>query len=118
MNGENKILPLQPEIKPGGIHAYYTKSNFFRTIHADGVIGGNTGVLDELQISLWSQRACYPERVTQGSDGTEILQERVAKPGLERELEVSVVMNLPTAKSFSDWLKTAIENAEKAKIKK
>jgi hypothetical protein len=94
---------------------HYLKSPDFRTIHADGIIGGITpqGILHG---SLWAQRAPIPREVTMvvepdGKLGQEVA--RVGRDGVVRELQVDVMFNLAAALEIRDWLDKQIEQLEK-----
>jgi hypothetical protein len=109
----------RPTFPPSGekVKFHYEKGNFFRVIHVDGAIGGLTPTLD-IFLSIYNQRAPIPQitvqRVTSSSQlGEEVLEERVQKDGVFREVEVGLVMNLTVAKALHQWLTEKIEIAEK-----
>jgi hypothetical protein len=64
-----------------------------------------------VNISFYSERAAIPLRtsipIIDGKPGAEIVLE--SKPGLVRELEVDVTMDLNTALSFHIWLREKLE---------
>ncbi len=96
---------------------HYEKSHLFRIVHVDGAIGGLTPTLD-LFISIYNQRAPIPKVTVQkvspgGQLGDEVIEERVQKEGVFREVEVGLVMNLNVAKALSQWLIDKIDLAEK-----
>jgi hypothetical protein len=85
----------------------YIKSNFFRVIHADGVWGGPT-LQGNIQACFFSERAPIPRRVVyrvseDATVGDEIIEERVSRDSMVREVEVEVVLSLQTAKILRDW---------------
>ncbi len=95
----------------------YLKSNFFRIVHADGLIGSTTPTL-ELLVHFWSERFPIPAQVThevatEGTLGEEIKERRVSRQAVVRELEVGIVMHLDVARTFRDWLTRKIEETEK-----
>ena len=95
----------------------YIKSNFFRVIHADGVVGSVTPRLG-IHMDFWSERLAIPKRVVHnvepdGTLGEEIRDEREARDALVREVEVGVVVDLGTAKSIAKWLAEKIARAER-----
>ena len=113
--------PMTPSSKPPSgeekITFHYEKSSQFRVIHVDGAVGGLTPTL-EVFVSIYNQRAPIPKVTVQkilpnGQLGDEIVEERVQKPGVFREVEVGLVMNLNVAKALHQWLGEKIELAEK-----
>jgi hypothetical protein len=93
----------------------YIKSNFFRVIHVDGIEGGVTPSSD-IYINLYSERFSIPKkRVYElDSEGSldEVVEERDDLNSVIREIDVSAVMSLDTAKALVEWLKDMIEIAE------
>lgn len=86
----------------------WTRSNHFRVIHADGAYGGLTPY-GNVFFTLYSDHPVFPETTVhsvseEGVLGPEISGEKKLKDGVERELEVSVVMALPAAKALHAWL--------------
>jgi hypothetical protein len=110
---------MRPTFPPSGdkIKFYYEKGNFFRVIHVDGAVGGLTPTLDVF-LSIYNQRAPIPQVSVQkvapsGQLGEELMEERVQKDGVFREVEVGLVMNLNVARALQQWLTEKIELAEK-----
>jgi hypothetical protein len=93
----------------------YIKSNFFRVIHVDGIEGGVTPSSD-IYINLYSERFSIPKkRVYElDSEGSldEVVEERDDLNSVIREIDVSAVMSIDTAKALFEWLKDMIEIAE------
>lgn len=112
MPNDAKITTQQPEIAMSEIPVYYVKSNFYRVIHADGVYGGGTPTPGNIMMTIFSHRIAFPEKIVNDSFGNEIPGKRVVKSGFENELEVSVVMDLATAKVMYQWLDNVIKNTE------
>src|SRR5262245_44693315 len=91
----------------------YLKSTQFRVIHADGVVGGPTPK-GALLLSFWNERAPIPQQVTYRVEpspsgkgvklGDEILDLRVARESIVREVEVGIYMDYDTAEALNDWL--------------
>lgn len=112
----DKIEPNEP--KSGMIADFdYIKSNFFRVIHVDGVLGGfnSRGLLN---IDLWSERPPIPThaeyKIIDGKTfGEEIVERRLGRKSMIREVEAAVVMDLQLAKAFHGWLTAKIEELEK-----
>lgn len=92
---------------------HYIKSALFRTIHTDGIIGG-LNPNGFLSFALWNERAAIPRKLTHkvNPDGTlgEII-EKEARIGVVREMDVEVVMSVPTAKALKEWLEQKIAEA-------
>jgi hypothetical protein len=102
--------------QPDGQHELnftYYKSNYFRVIHADGAWGGITP-RGNIHISLYSERVALPDTsvvVVSGKTRQPVKPEKVqAKSVCVRELEVDVIMDLPTAISVRNWLTEHIDN--------
>jgi hypothetical protein len=96
------------EDAPKRVSFHFIKSNSFRVIHVDGAHGGiNPNLM--IQMALFSERIPIPQRSVQeirpdGSLGDEIWEERIAREGLIREVEVEAIMDLGTARSIIQWL--------------
>ena len=95
----------------------YIKSNHFRVVHADGVMGNETPGND-LFIGFYNERIPLPDALTyeideEGNLGKEILEERNVKTdGILREVEVGVVLDLDMAKALVLWLSSMIQQIE------
>lgn len=95
----------------------YIKSNYFRVIHAEGVIGG-LGPRGQVQIAIWNERWPIPKQTAHELDsrgilGEEVRQDRVTRDAVVREVEAEIVMDLDTARKTREWLQKMIEAAEK-----
>jgi hypothetical protein len=102
--------------EPRRVTIDYLKSNLFRVIHADGVVGGLTPRLD-LHIDFWNERIPIPKQIahsitSDGHMGEEIREGRLSRSSLVREVEVGIVMSVNNAKAFRDWLDERIREAE------
>ena len=100
----------------------YIKSNQFRVIHGDGVIGSITPK-GNLFVGVFSERAAIPQHVVfnahtvetsaEGSKpfrlGEEVPELRVGRDGIVRETEVGIVLDLEVAQAVYDWLGKKIE---------
>lgn len=97
---------------------HYLKSNHFRVVHADGLIGSLTPK-DNVFISFYSERSPMPDYVSfeitpDGELGKEVLEERkTSGADLVREVEVGVVFDIDFARSFAVWLTEIIQQFEK-----
>jgi hypothetical protein len=102
---------MSENVSPSAVKFHLVKGNFFRVIHADGVIGGITPGR-EIFLSLFSERGAIPQLIEQainadGSLGAEI--KRSGKEGIVREIEIGVMLNAKTAKLIADWLSKQAE---------
>ena len=94
----------------------YIKANQFRMIHVDGLFGGispNSNIF----MSLWSERWPIPKQTAHklskdGSIQGEILEERVSRDAIVREIDVGVVMNINVAIQMREWLNDKIKAAQ------
>ena len=95
--------------KTVAVPVHYEKSNLFRVIHADGVIGNILPSGRAMNIAFYSERLPFPKEdiYDVAADGN-MLSPREGggqrKSGFYREIEMSAVMDWETAKSLSDWL--------------
>ena len=89
----------------------YIKSNSFRVIHGNGVLGGLTPSGD-IHMAVWNQRQPYPKRVSYAVTSDQQLGDQVeldVREGLVREVEVGVVMSPSTALEVIEWLQRQLE---------
>lgn len=111
--------PITPGIdrETGRIRFDYIKGNYFRVIHVDGVYGGNSPRGGHIQMAVWNERWPIPKQTVhqfeQGKPlGKEILDERVARDAIVREVEVQLMMDIAMAKRMRDWLDDKIQHVE------
>lgn len=115
---ENKELQQQDDSPPSEeIRFNYIKSNLFRVVRVDGIWAGITPNLD-IHINLCSERFPIPQQTLHkidpdGAIGEEIVDARISRDGIVREVEVGAVMNISTAKSLIELLQEIIEQVEK-----
>src|SRR6476646_1778476 len=95
---EAKINVQQSEAQALEIPIYYVKSNYYRVIHMDGIYGGGAPTIGNIVMTVFSHRLPLPEKAVNDASGREIAEKRIVKFGIENELEVSLVMELNTAK--------------------
>lgn len=93
---------------PSSILMHYLKSPMFRTIHADGLFGGITP-RKNIHMSFWNERSPIPQIIEHkvkpdGTLGEEIIEARIGKNGIVREIDVDVIFDLTTAISIREWL--------------
>ncbi len=88
----------------------FIKGNFFRVIHADGAWGG-IDPRGHIQFALYNERRPIPRVTAMEVRGGQPTPERIEEeePGMVREVEVEVIMDLATAISFRSWLDDKIE---------
>jgi len=103
---------------PAALRIHYIKSNAFRVVHADGVIGGPTPN-GHLHASFYSERLPIPTVTVQTlrdvGGGRAVLGDetlREGKDGMIREVEVGVTMTLELAKKLHAWLGNHIGHIE------
>lgn len=106
----------QPGANSKTIQFSYIKSNHYRVIHADGMIGGAVHKA-RLVLSFFSERIPIPQVQTyelnaDGSLGEEQITSRVVRSGVVREVEASVSLDLRTAKAVRDSLSERIASME------
>lgn len=97
----------------GEMKFYFEKSNFFQVIHVDGAFGGLAPTATAIQMSVYSERSPIPKEVvhqiSNGVVGPEILDRRVVRDGVFREVEGTLHMSLDVAISIRDWLNVRID---------
>ena len=94
----------------------WVRSSHFRVIHADGAYGGITPY-GNVFFSLYSDHPALPVSTVhsltdEGALGPELSGEKKLQDGVERELEVSVVMTLDTARALQRWLDERVKVLE------
>ena len=104
---------------PQTISFDYIKGNFFRTARADGAWAGTNGFSDVV-LNFYSERTPIPKQTVHSlidghTLGDEIVEQRAAREGMIREVEISVSMNLDVAKSLKQLLEKHIMAIEAAK---
>jgi len=90
----------------------------YRELHIDGAFGGIT-TRGYINLSFYAERTPIPRgtdfSVTkEGTIGNKIADSQDSKEGILREFEFGVYMDINTAKSLVDFLKSKIEDLEKA----
>lgn len=107
-----------PASAPSEIAFDYIKGKMFRSVHADGVIGGITPS-GNLHVAFFNERAPIPQRETRqllpdGSLGDVISDKSIIRPAVVREMDFDVVMSPAVARTFVTWLQQAMGELEKA----
>lgn len=106
--------PTAPPALPKVLRFHYIKSAAFRVIHVDGAHGGLTG-RGYISASLYSERRPIPQIVEAkvNPDGT--LEEETIVEGKDhivRDVEVNLMFDVDSAKSFRDWLDKRLQQIE------
>lgn len=97
------------------IEFHYIKSPSFRTVHADGVIGGPT-YRGYIHMSVYNERPAIPQVVTAKFDHKGNIKEQETTQGLQgvtRELDVDVILDKEAAKALYTWLGEHLQAIEK-----
>jgi hypothetical protein len=94
---------------------HYIKSNFFRVLHADGVIGSPGPSGDSVRVCFFSDRVPLPLQVevavgNDGRVGDELSQ--VARKGLVREVDAEIVMSLDVAQQVAEFIQRQVAAAK------
>jgi hypothetical protein len=102
---------------PTTVPFHYIKSNFFRVLHTDGVLGSITPA-GLIFVTLYSERVAIPQTMVHeitesGQVGIEHQDERIGKTGIVREIEIGTVMSVDTAAYIVKWLQEKIELVHK-----
>lgn len=97
----------------------YIKGQYFRVVHADGMIGGPTPQ-GNLHIAFYSERPPIPKRMVQPVSATGVLGNPIPEKTVVRdctavrELDVDVIMTFQVAEQFHQWLGQRIDELKKA----
>ncbi|MEY4241366.1 MAG: hypothetical protein RJA14_1062 [Pseudomonadota bacterium] len=94
----------------------YIKSPSFRSLHADGLIGGITPT-GHLHFALFCERTALPQRhvhklTSVGALGEQVEEETVSRGGVVREMEVDAFVTLDAAKRMRDWFTARVGELE------
>jgi hypothetical protein len=113
----NKPRDLNAPEEDAKVQIHYVKSNYFRVIHVSGAQGGLTPV-GEIFVSVYNDRSPIPQATTHqimpnGRLGGEILEERISKGGMVREVEAGLLMDIGTAETLHRWLGKQLELVRK-----
>ena len=97
----------------------FIKSNFFRVIRADGAFGG-IAPGGAIHMAIYSERQAIPTKTVHSLDGqqlgAEIVEKREGRTAIVREVEVDVVMELPQAIVFRQWLDEKITQLQQLTV--
>jgi hypothetical protein len=102
----------------GTVEVHYVKKGDYRTVYADGAIGGLTPK-GNLFFDLYSERGATPDRVVHKLDpeGTSLgpAVEADGKKGLVRHAECGVIMDINAVLQLHRWLEEKIREFEKTR---
>jgi len=107
-----------PKQFPSTIGFHYLKSPHYRTVHADGAVGG-VSPRAEIDVTFYSERLAIPNylEMSVGEDGLlgeEVKGTRTGKTGIIREVEATVIFDLAAAKTFLTWFEKHVATLEEA----
>lgn len=102
---------------PKEVEIHYKKSANYKTIYADGVIGG-VSPKGNIFFDFYFERAPTPEKLVyrlteEGRLGP--LLDREQRQGLERQIECGILLDVQTAVEFYRWLEKRIREFEQRK---
>jgi hypothetical protein len=101
-------------VPPKEVTFEYIKAASFRVISADGAFGGLSPQGRSIHMSFFSERRAIPKKTIhevspEGIVTREVMEQREARSGFIREMEVDVVMDLQTAIVVQNWLQEKIQ---------
>ncbi len=94
------------------ISIHYIKSNTFRVIYAEGAHGG-LSPNGKIQMGLYNERQPIPQQTQHAIEqvgkhavkvGKEIVEKRIGRTGVVREVETEILMDVGAAKLIGQWL--------------
>lgn len=103
------------------ILVHYIKSNTFRVIYAEGAHGG-ISPSGKIQMALYNERQPIPQQTQHAIEevgkhavkvGKEIVEKRIVRKGLVREVEAEILMEVAAAKVIGQWLLDRAAQCEK-----
>ncbi|MBS1601161.1 MAG: hypothetical protein JST42_00740 [Bacteroidetes bacterium] len=103
---------MEPLEKPK-LTVFYEKNPMYRTVYADGLIGGFTSA-NAVSLSFYATRNSIPKSVTYEIEPNNTLNpvgavSQDSKVGVIREIEVGVYMNRDTAREIYEFFKKMFE---------
>ncbi len=102
---------------PKEVEFDFIKSAFFRVVKGDGFFGGLTPSGGNVHMGVYSERSPFPQKVVHELNGAqlgdEMMDRRVGRKAIVRELEVGVSMDIATAVVLRQWLDDKLEQYEK-----
>ena len=121
-----EILSEQEPVGSGLVAFDYIKANDFRTVWVDGAIGGLTpsGLI---HCAPYSERSSIPRRQVfaivdegngKGSLGEELVEKRVSRDSIVREMPIDMLLSLQAAETLAKWLTDQIAAAKSLMVEK
>ena len=100
----------------------YIKSQYFRSVHVDGIFGGVVPNGKSIRMSIWNERWPIPKQTVHEMDEKgivkdEITEERISRDAIVREVEIDLVMDAECAKQMRDWLSVKLTEYEGVKLR-
>jgi hypothetical protein len=113
---------VKPADFPVLVQMHYIKSALHRVIHADGFQGSITPQMG-FQLSVFSERFPIPQRSTykvnaDGHLGDEVIEGRVVRDGVVREVEASMVMSVETARLLHAFIGAKLAEVDSILVQK
>ncbi len=102
------------------VQFHYIKTNQFKDVHVDGVFGG-VSPSGFIQMAVFTERVPIPQTIVHrikedGSLAEEVVQERVGRSGIVRDVDVNLIFNAQTARLLIEWLKSRVKQAEELEV--
>lgn len=92
----------------GVIDFFFEKSALFRVIHVDGAVGSISPSQPAIHMAVFSERTPIPRQqafaIKDGVVQSEVIERRVSKTGIFREVEADLVLSVTGAIAIRDWL--------------
>ncbi len=104
------------EEKPSTIEIHYQKNPMYRSVYADGAIGGITPT-NKINLGFYATRKSIPKSITfelnqNGAISKPIAVSSESKEGIVREIEFNVYMDKSTAHELYLFLKKIFNENE------
>lgn len=108
MSDQSNIKPPGFDYENKRVAFDYIKSPHFRTIVAEGIFGG-ISPRGRINMAIWNERWPIPKQSVQeigkkNELGKEIIEERVSRDAVIREVDVMLSLDVTTAIQMRDWL--------------
>lgn len=102
-----------PQEPNSEIQTRFTRSEFCRVIHVDGVWGGFTPQWN-VHMALYSERWALPDGTTIRFDAEGVREDAPVSAGPIREIEADVILSQTAAIALRDWLITRLSSLQGA----
>lgn len=117
-DGSRDLPGGEPESSEETFKIHYIKSNHFRVIHVDGMIGGLAPSADGIEMALFSERLPIPKSTLNkfiDDDGTYEELSTLGREGITREVDINAIMSVETAEKIGRWLLEQVLSWRKTK---